>query len=90
VRLFEKGLLERRTRGRKFIYWPRCTQQEWQRHAAVEAAARFLATPNVSRAMLASCLWEAILMKDPALLSEIERLIQTKRLAQDAAECFGE
>ena len=86
ARLFTKGLLERRCVERKFLYSARVTRQAWQQRAALEAAEGFLATPNVSGAMLAAALWRAISERDPGLLSELERLIQRRRW-EDGASC---
>ena len=83
VRMFRKGMLERRSVGRKFLYSPQMTREQLQRRIATDAAARFLATPNVSRAMLADCLWRAVLQQDPGLLAELERLIQRRRREQE-------
>jgi len=87
VRLFTKGLLERRCVERKFLYSARVTRQVWQQRAALEAAEGFLATPNVSRAMLAAALWRAISERDPGLLSEPERLIQRRRWEEGCVVC---
>lgn len=89
VRLFRKGLLERRSVERKFLYSPRMTREQLQRRIATDAAARFLATPNVSRAMLADCLWRTLLQNDPGLLAELERLIQRRRWEQEYLNVMG-
>ena len=87
VRLFEKGLLGRRRVERKFLYSARITQATWQYRAALDAAEQFLATPNVSRAMLASALWRAISERDPGLLAELERLLQRRRWEERCGVC---
>jgi predicted transcriptional regulator len=60
VRLVEKGLLRRKRKLKKFVYSAKCSEQEWQQSAAREAAERFLATPNVPRALLLSSLSNAL------------------------------
>ncbi len=73
ARLFTKGVLQRRKLNRKFLYSPRFTVEEWQEHAAREAATRFLSTPYTSPELLISCLREAIAQRAPALLVKMER-----------------
>ena len=60
ARLFTKGLLKRRAQHRKFLYSPRLTIEKWQQQAARAAAARFLATLDVPRELLVSCLLAAV------------------------------
>ena len=60
ARLFAKGVLTRRKVDRKFLYRCRFTEEEWRRKAAMEAASRFLSTPDVSRELLMSCLRHVI------------------------------
>jgi predicted transcriptional regulator len=60
ARLFTKGLLKRRAQDRKFLYSPRLTMEQWQQQAARAATARFLATPDMPRELLVSCLLAAI------------------------------
>jgi len=78
VRLFRKGLLERREFDRKFIYSPRVTAEEWRRLIAHHALTGFLATPSASPELLASCLIESV-CQDDALLAAIERQLQAVR-----------
>jgi len=69
ARLFVKGVLTRRKVDRKFVYRPRFTAEEWHRRAAMEAALRFLSTPDTSHELLLSSLKKALALQDVAGLS---------------------
>jgi len=73
VRLYSKGLLQRREHGRGFIYSPRVSAEQWARMAAADCIRRLLDTPNFSRELLLSCLVETLLQYDGTLLTETER-----------------
>ena len=60
ARLYTKGFLKRRAQGRKFLYSPRITLEQWQHRAARAATTRFLATPDTPRELLVACLLAAI------------------------------
>ena len=64
VRLFRKGLLFRKRKANRYLYSPRCTEPQWQGHAAKEAVDVFLTTPNVPRKLLISSLHKAISEQD--------------------------
>jgi predicted transcriptional regulator len=79
VRLFRKGLLERRAEERRFIYSPRLSAEEWGKIAAADSVARYFATPNLSRKLLLSFLMEALLQGDSEFLAEAEEQIRQLR-----------
>jgi predicted transcriptional regulator len=78
-RLFKKGLLDRSRQNRAFVYAPRMSRQEWERHRANELVAGFLDGPEPSRELLLSCFLEAVGEQDAPLLDELERKIRSKR-----------
>jgi predicted transcriptional regulator len=79
VRLFRKGVLERRAQERRFIYSARLSVEEWGKMAAADSVARYFATPNLSRKLLLSFLVEALLQKDIELLAEAEQQVRQLR-----------
>jgi predicted transcriptional regulator len=78
-RLFKKGLLDRSKQKRAFVYAPRMSRPEWERHRAAELVAGFLNGPAHSRELLLSCFLEAVAEQDAPLLDELERKIRVKR-----------
>jgi predicted transcriptional regulator len=83
VRLFRKGLLERRAEERRFIYSPRVSAEEWGKMAAADSVARYFTTPSLSRKLLLSFLVEALLQEDIELLAEAEEHIRQLRRGSD-------
>jgi len=83
VRLYRKGLLQRRYHLRKYLYCARVTPEEWGKIVATESARQFLATPNVSREVLISSFLEALFQHDRALLSlatkTMRQMLQERR-----------
>jgi predicted transcriptional regulator len=79
VRLFRKGLLKRREDERRFFYSPRVSLEQWAKKAAAECLSHFLAQPNATRRLLASCLMEALFLHDRTLLPEAEEMIRQMR-----------
>ena len=78
-RLFKKGLLEREMADRAFVYSPKLSREEWDRHRAGEMMSGFLTGPVESRDLLLSCLVDAVGTHDAMLLDELERKVQLKR-----------
>jgi predicted transcriptional regulator len=79
VRLFRKGLLERRAAERRFVYSPRVSAEELGRMAAADSVARYFATPNLPRKLLLALLVEALLQEDVGLLAEAEEQVRQLR-----------
>lgn len=78
-RLYKKGILERETKDRAFLYSPKFTREEWDRQRAGAMMAGFLAGPLESREVVLSCLVDAVGTHDAMLLDELERKIRSKR-----------
>jgi predicted transcriptional regulator len=78
-RLYKKGLLERESSDRAFVYSPKVSREEWDRSRAGEMMAGFLMGPEESRQLLLSCLVDAVGSHDAMLLDELEKKIQRKR-----------
>jgi predicted transcriptional regulator len=82
-RLYKKGLLVRHKAQRAFVYSPRLTRSEWERHRASHLLIGFLSGPRPSRELLLSCLLDAVGTHDPALLDELEKKIRLRRKQLD-------
>ena len=78
-RLFKKGFLSRRKSQRAFVYSPRFSREQWERHRADHLVAGFLDGPNPSRELLLSCLLDAVGEHDPELLDQLEKKIRARR-----------
>ena len=77
-RLYRKGILERRRRGRAFAYEPRCSRDELLGKQLSGHVADLLAASGASAAIL-STLVRAVGRKDVALLDELDVLIEAER-----------
>jgi predicted transcriptional regulator len=78
-RLFKKGLLERRKSGRAFHYTPGLTRLEWEQRRAGDLISALLSGPGPSRAVLVSCILDAVGQYGEPLLEELENRIRMKR-----------
>jgi len=78
-RLFKKGLLDRQTSERAFLYSPRVSHQEWERQRADDLVAGLLAGSQPSRELLLSSLVDAVGQHDACLLEHLEEKIRNKR-----------
>jgi predicted transcriptional regulator len=78
-RLYKKGVLERVTSERAFIYSAKFTRQDWDRQRAGELMSGFLRGPVESREVILSCLVDTVGSHDARLLDELEQKIQRKR-----------
>lgn len=78
-RLYKKGVLERVTSERAFIYSAKLTRNDWGRQRADELMSGFLAGPLESREVLLSCLVDAVGSHDARLLDELQLKIKRKR-----------
>ncbi len=77
-RLYRKGVLIRRRRGRAFLYEPRCSREQMLNELASNQFAGLLAAPGVRSAVL-STLVHCVGRKDAALLDELDALVQAER-----------
>ena len=85
-RLYRKGLVVRRRRGRAFAYEPRCSRDELLGELVSGQVAGFLGASGTSTAIL-STLVQAVGRRDAALLDELDALVQAERArlkAEDA------
>jgi predicted transcriptional regulator len=78
-RLYKKGVLERVTSERAFVYTPKFSRQDWDRQRAGDMMMGFLAGPIESRETVLSCLVDAVGSHDASLLDELEAKILRKR-----------
>jgi predicted transcriptional regulator len=77
-RLYRKGVLVRRSRGRAFAYEPRCSRDELLGELVSGHVADLLAASGASTAIL-STLVHAVARRDTALLDELDALVQAER-----------
>ncbi|HEV3115216.1 MAG TPA: BlaI/MecI/CopY family transcriptional regulator [Candidatus Binataceae bacterium] len=79
-RLRVKGLVERRRRGKLFVYRPRISRQVIEFARARVSLSKLLgSTPREAVATLV----EAMESLDPALLEELERIVAARRETRD-------
>ena len=78
-RLYKKGFLDRQMPDRAFVYSPRFSQEEWERHRAESVVAGWLAGSRPSRELLFSSFLDAVGQHDVTLLDELEEKIRRKR-----------
>ncbi len=77
-RLYRKGVLLRRRRGRAFVYEPRCSQVDLLGEKVTTQVADFLAASGADNVLL-STLVRIVGRQDAALLDELETLVQAER-----------
>jgi predicted transcriptional regulator len=78
-RLYKKGLLERRKLDRAFLYTPKMSRQEWEKHQAGALISGILLSREHSKEVLISSLVEAVGSHDASLLDALEKKIREKR-----------
>ena len=78
-RLYRKGLLVRRRRGRAFVYEPRCSRDELLNEMMSGHVTHLLAASGASSALL-STLVRAVSSTDAAFLDELDALVRAERL----------
>jgi len=84
-RLFRKGLLIRRQRGRAFAYEPRCSRDELLGELVCGHVADLIGAAGASTAVL-STLVQAVSRADAGLLDELDALVQAERTRLKAEE----
>jgi predicted transcriptional regulator len=77
-RLYRKGILVRRRRGRAFDYEPRCSRNVMLGELISGHVADLLAATGASSAIL-STLVHAVGRRDASLLNELDALVQAER-----------
>ncbi len=78
-RLFKKGLLDRRTSKRAFLYVPCLSREEWERRCVGDLVARLLAGSQPAPDLLLSSLVDTVGQHDVDLLEELKEKIRRKR-----------
>jgi len=83
-RLREKGLVERSSSGKAFLYRPRVAREEVENARAHKAVSRLFGATAAPHAAVAA-LVEAVDAVDPTLLDELERIVIARRRSKDGA-----
>ena len=78
-RLYRKGLLDRTTAGRAYVYAARATRKELEDSVANDVVSGLLASQWSAPLPFLSNLVDAVGERDRALLDELERMVRTKR-----------
>jgi predicted transcriptional regulator len=78
-RLFKKGLLERRKKGRAYVYSAASTPDELERSVAQDLVRGLLESSTGEARPLLSTLVDAVGESDEMLLDELDRLVRAKR-----------
>jgi predicted transcriptional regulator len=81
-RLREKGLIERHTSGKAFIYSPRVAREKVENARAHKAVSRLFGSTPAPHAAVAA-LVDAVDAVDPKLLDELERIVLARRRSKD-------
>jgi predicted transcriptional regulator len=84
-RLYQKGILIRRRKGRAFVYEPRCSRQQFMSELILGQVTDLLAASGTRTAIL-STLVHCVSQKDAALLDELDALVQAERTRLETAE----
>ncbi len=77
-RLYKKGLLSRRKRGRAFLYMSVFSIEEMERGVAQDVISKLLDTFGRAQPVLA-CIVDSVSDRDRDLLDELERLVREKK-----------
>jgi predicted transcriptional regulator len=77
-RLYRKGVLFRRLRGRAFAYQPRCSRHQMCEELVSSQVSDLLAETGARTAVLTTLI-RAVSRRDIALLDELEVLVQSER-----------
>ena len=83
-RLYRKGLLNRRTAGRAFVYSAKYTVAEMERGVAQDVIGNLLDTNRGSVEPVLACIVDTVSERDRELLDDLERLVREKRIELDA------
>jgi len=84
-RLYRKGWLIRRQRGRAFAYEPRCSREQLLSELVSGQVTDLLAASGASTAIL-STLVHCVGRRDAALLDELDALVQAERTRLQMAD----
>ena len=78
-RLYRKGLLERTSLGRAFVYSAKYSVEEMERSVVEDMIGSLLETNTGAAEPLLACIVDAVSERDRQLLDELERLVREKR-----------
>jgi predicted transcriptional regulator len=75
-RLWKKGVLQRATQGKAYVYWASLSREEFHRQVAAQVLDSLM--PEVTEPLLASFV-DYTAQSDPSHLDRLEQLIRSKR-----------
>jgi predicted transcriptional regulator len=75
-RLWKKGVLQRATQGKAYVYWASLSREEFHRQVAAQVLDSLM--PEVTEPLLASFV-DYTAQSDPSYLDRLEQLIRSKR-----------
>lgn len=78
-RLYKKGVLERRKRGRAFLYAPRVSPLEFERGIAQDLIEGLIERASDGGEPLLACIVDTVSERDRAFLDELDRLVREKK-----------
>lgn len=85
-RLFKKHILSRRKEGRAFLYSPRISREEFERHVAEDIIDGLLDGDTGGAEPLLACIVDTVSERDRELLDTLYRLVQEKRRELNGAK----
>ncbi len=85
-RLFRKGVLARAKEGRRFLYQPRLTRDQFLATVAGDALEAILGARAAEYRPMVSFLLEAVRTEDRDVLDSLDALIRERRLAEEPTE----
>ena len=85
-RLYRKGLLDRRSEGRAFLYSEKLSVEELERGVVEDVIVNLLETNNGSVEPVLACIVDAVSESDRLLLDDLERLVREKRMALEGKD----
>lgn len=78
-RLYQKGMLERRKRGRAFLYAPRVSPLEFEQGIAQDLIEGLIDRASNGGEPLLACIVDAVSERDRTFLDELDRLVREKK-----------
>ncbi|MCC6988275.1 MAG: BlaI/MecI/CopY family transcriptional regulator [Acidobacteria bacterium] len=85
-RLYRKGVLARQKEGRRFLYQPRLTRDQFLATVAGDALEAILGARAAEYRPMVSFLLEAVRTEDRDVLDSLDALIRERRRAEEAPE----
>ena len=78
-RLYRKGLLDRRSVGRPFVYSEKLSVEEMERGVVEDVIVNLLESSSQPVEPILACIVDAVSESDRQLLDDLERLVREKR-----------